>query len=413
MKHSALIKVIVVLLSVVFITACSKSGSNPKPQNNTPVLAITSLSVTSGPFNTSVIITGTGFDATKSNDKVFFNGKEGTVTNASNRQITATVPVGAGTGNVTVSVNNSAPVSGPVFTYKVTAVVTTFAGSGLMGSTNSQGTGASFSGLWGITIDPSGSLFVTDVSLLREITTDATVKFFAGNVSGGKQDGKGSLASFQEPWGITSDGTGNLYVADMQTIRKVAPDGTVTTIQSSLAFFADYKGIAVDAVGNLFALDAGNKMILKILPDGTTSILASNFSYPRAICIDKLGNLFVADESSNKVMMVTPAGEVTTIAGSGAKGANDGPATSASFKDITGIAVDLAGNVYVSDSGNYTIRMITPGGMVSTIAGDGTQGFKDGPGLSSQLFSPQNLAIDNSGNIYVADDLKVRKIALQ
>ncbi|MFB9843474.1 IPT/TIG domain-containing protein [Mucilaginibacter ginsenosidivorans] len=402
-----------ILLALFFvISACSQKSSNPQPQKASN-LAITSINVTTGPYNTQVIINGTGFDATKANDNVFFNGKAATITAATITRLTATVPVGAGTGVVTVSVNNGTPVAGPVFTYQVTATVTTFAGSGLTGFTDSQGTGASFSGLWGIAIDPSGNLFVTDVSLVRKIMPDATVRFFAGNVSGGYQDGKGSLASFQEPWGITCDATGNLYVADMLKIRKVTPDGTVSTIQSSSAFFADYKGVVLDAAGNLFALDAGNRLILKISTDGATGTLASDFAYPRAICIDKAGDLFVADEGANKVIMVTSSGTVTTLAGSGAKGANDGPAMSASFKDITGIAVDAAGNVYVSDSGNYTIRMITPDGTVSTIAGNGIQGFKDGQGLSSQLFSPQNLSIDNSGNIYVADDLKVRKITLQ
>jgi hypothetical protein len=423
MKFLSSIKIIAILSLALILVSCSKKGSDTKPQ--TTQVTISSLNITSGPYNTSVVITGTGFDATKTNDKVFFNGKAATVTAATTTRLTVTVPLGAGSGNVTVSVNNGETVIGPAFYYVFTTTLSTVAGSGLTGFTDSQGAGASFTGLWGIAIDPSGNLFVTDVSFLRKILPDGTVRTFAGDNTARHRDGTGTQASFDSPLGLFADASGNIYVAEMESIRKVTPDAIVSTVQGSAVVQANYKDIVTDAAGNIFS--CGNNVITKITPDGALEILAGNsqnssidglapsasFSYPTALCLDHLGNIYVADQGTSKVRMITYGGYVNTIAGNGLRGNTDGPALSASFKNITGVAVDAAGNIYVSDAGNYTIRMITPDGMVSTIAGDGSQGFKDGPGLSSQLFSPQALVLDNSGNIYIADGLKVRKITLQ
>jgi hypothetical protein len=252
MKRFILIYPITAFLLISLISSCSKS--NPKPQNNTPALAVSSLSVTSGPYNTSVIITGTGFSATQADNRVFFNNKAATVTAATTTQLTATVPLGAGTGNITVSVKNGTPVTGPVFTYQLSAIVTTVAGSAQSGSTEGKGSAASFTGLWGIALDPSGNLFVTDYEMLRKITSDGTVSFVAGNssLSPGK-DGQGAASSFEQPSSVVSDASGNLYVADIQAIRKVTPAGIVTTVAGSRYNngLADFTGVVLDAAGNI------------------------------------------------------------------------------------------------------------------------------------------------------------------
>jgi IPT/TIG domain len=318
MKLSIPLQTTFILLSIVFLGACSKSGSNnPKPQSNTPVLAINSLSVTSGGYTTSVIITGTVFSSTIANDHVFFNGKAATITAATTTQLTATVPLGAGTGNVTVSVNNGAAVTGPVFTYQLSAVVTTFAG--VAGFTDGKGTAATFTGPWGVAFDPSGNLFVTDGFLLRKITPDGTVSFFAGNASGNgpQKDGKGAGAAFDYPTSIASDAAGNLYIADNQSIQKVTPDGTVTTVPGSYFSSAEFTGIVLDASGNIYASDSQDNAIIKINTNGTSS----------------------------------------TFAGNGTKSSVDGIGTAAVFGNPEDLVLDAAGNIYVADGS--TIRKIT------------------------------------------------------
>jgi len=428
MKHFFTLKS-AIILSIAFgltLTSCSKkNNSNPTPEKVT----VTSLSATQGPYNTNVVITGTAFSSTIANDKVFFNGKAATITAATTTQLTVTVPLGAGTGSVTVSVNNGAAAPGPVFTYQLSSVVTTFAGSASPGSANGKGAAASFSGLWGVAIDPLGNLFVTDGYLLRKITPGGTVSFFAGNSTTLGKDGKGAGASFEQPSGMVCDASGNLYIADIQSVRKVTPDGTVTTVPGSRFNNgnADFTGVVLDASGNIYASDVQNNVIVEIKPDGTSSIFAgsgtktsvdgkgtaASFASPVGLAIDASGNLYVVDEYSNKIRKITPDGTVTTIAGTGSKGAADGKGSLASFNDPTGVIVDATGILYIGDFNNYRIRKITPDGTVSTIAGSSTEGFTDGIGIEATFGDPQGLVFDTLGNIYVADALAVRKITFQ
>lgn len=428
MKRIFLLQTSIVLITLFLFPACSKKDSTPTPQNNAPT--ITALSTNSGPYNTSVIITGTGFSSTLSDDKVFFNGKQATATAATSTQITATVPLGAGTGNVSVSVKDGSQANGPTFIYQLSAVVTTLAGSNKSGSANGKGTAASFSGLWGITLDPFGNLFVTDApGLVRKITPDGTVSFVAGNSTGLPMDGKGSSASFEYASTIISDASGNLYVADNSAIRKVAPDGTVTTVPGSRSHngLASLTGLVFDAQGNIYASDVQGCIIIKIATDGTVTNFAgsgtkssidgkgtaASFNMPVGLAVDGQGNIFVVDEGSNEIRKVTPDGTVTTIAGNGSRGAQDGKGSAATFDDPTGVVVDASGNLYIGDFNNAIIRKITPDGTVSTIAGNRKSGLVDGIGTASQFLLPQDLAIDNSGNIYVADGWAVRKITFQ
>jgi sugar lactone lactonase YvrE len=209
----------------------------------------------------------------------------------------------------------------------------------------------------------------------------------AGIPPGGFLDGPGSLARFSKPAATAVDASGNVYVADTgnDTIRKVTPAGVVTT-------FAGSVGISGST-------------------DGTGT--AAQFNQPAALAIDAAGNLYVADTWNNNVRKVTPGGVTTTLAGSGFTGSADGAGTLADFDNPQGIAVDAAGNVYVSDTSNGTIRVITPEGVVSTLAGEpGNSGSADGTGTAAQFDHPLGLAVDASGNVYVADSYNgtVRKI---
>src|SRR6266850_5666867 len=208
---------------------------------------------------------------------------------------------------------------------------------------------------------------------------------FAGNAFGG--NGSGSQAILNPPNGTAVDGAGNVYVADTYnyTVRKITPAGIVTT----LAGVAGYGGSA----------------------DGTGS--DARFNFLNGIAVDSAGNVYVTD-FSNTIRKITPAGIVATLAGTpGVHGSADGTGSAAQFWQPWGIAVDSAGNVYVADHGNSTIRKITPAGVVTTIAGvAGAFGSADGTGSVARFNSPSGIALDTSGNLYVADTLNstIRKI---
>jgi sugar lactone lactonase YvrE len=214
------------------------------------------------------------------------------------------------------------------------------------------------------------TFFMAVTSFSQEVTT------FAGSGSYGDTDGTGAAASFRFPHGVAIDAVGNVYVADRNNykIRKITPMGEVSTLAGS------------GSLGNADGL-------------GT----AASFNYPTGIAIDATGNLYVADSENHKIRKITPAGVVSTLAGSGLPGNTNGTGTSASFKAPLGVTVDAAGNVYVADSQNHKIRKITPAGVVSTFAGSGGAGSTDGAGSVASFNLPAGVAVDASGNVFVAD----------
>ncbi len=302
-----------IISSTLFLDSCSKKSTH--------VPVITSLSVDSGRYGTSVKINGTGFSTALADNQVFFNNKAAMVTAATSTELTATVPVGAGTGPVSVSIKNGERVNGPTFVYQFTAVVTTFAGSGHSGFVDGNGTGASFYVLFGITIDPSsGLIYVSDAYYIRRITPDGTVTTMAGNMNNGSSDGQGSAANFSSAGSLVTDPGGNVYIADGFKVRKMTPGGYVTTVwdysnNTSIPIY-DLVGIALDGSGNLYASDYQNNIIIKIKPDGTSAIFA----------------------------------------GSGVAGSMDGQGTGASFHDPIDMTIDGSENIVVADLYNNKIR---------------------------------------------------------
>jgi DNA-binding beta-propeller fold protein YncE len=334
-------------------------------------------------------------------------------------------------------------------------VVTTVAGAvGVAGHADGTGTAAQFALPTGVAADPSGNLFVADSynNLIRKITTPgAAVTTFAGNIGGrGYADGSGGpggTARFYDPHNIVSDGTGNVFVADYgnNVIRRIAADRSVTTIAGmpgvagsadgpgSGASFAQPYGMVVDSHGNLYVADSGNNTIRMITPAGMVSTFAgtagvvgsldgtgpaAQFSNPRGLAIDATDTLYVTDYGNNTIRRVTtPGALVTTLAGTpGIAGAVDATGPGAQFWGPNGIAANMAtGNLYVADRYNDTIRMITPAGMVTTIAGSTTANdFVDGTGTAAHFSWPGSIAVDAaSGDLYVADYLHnaVRRIA--
>jgi mucin-19 len=266
------------------------------------------------------------------------------------------------------------------------------------------------------------------------LTTGSTFRTLAGTPGYGSADGTGAGARFHNPDALDADSAGNLYVADNfnNTIRKITPAGVVTTIAGTagVAGYADGTnsgvlfnapaGICVDNATNIYVADAGNEVIRKITPAGVVTTLAGHagsagsadgtntsayFSTPSDVTADAFGDIYVADAGNDTIRFITPAGVVTTFAGTpGMSGNTDGPVTNALFSYPAGVSLDLSNNLYVADSDNSTIRKISPGGMVSTLAGlSGTPGSADGTGTNARLRSPAGLDVDAAGNIYVAD----------
>jgi sugar lactone lactonase YvrE len=384
----------------------------------TPTGVVTTLAGTAGAYGSA---DGTGADAS-------FGGF-------------ATVAAD-GAGNVFVADQNNNTIR------KITpsGVVTTLAGTaGSSGSANGTGAAARFNGPEGVAVDGAGNVFVADYknNTIRKITPTGVVTTLAGSAgASGSADGTGTAARFHSPQGVAVDGAGNVFVADGATIRKITPTGVVTTLAGSAgasgsadgtgtaARFSDPFGVAVDGTGNVFVADCSNNTIRKITPSGVVTTLAgtagssgsadgtgaaARFGDPEGVAVDGAGNVFVADSNNNTIRKITPAGVVMTLAGAAdSSGSADGTGASARFNGPNDVAVDGAGNVFVADSGNNTIRKITSTGVVTTLAGSAAadSGSADGMGAAARFSYPEGVAVDGAGNVFVVDywNSTIRKV---
>ena len=319
------------------------------------------------------------------------------------------------------------------------------------GNTTGIGTGsdtsktdpiASFNFPTGLAVDAAGNVYVADYGndMIRKISISGAVTTLAGNGGQGSVDAIDSLSSFNGPVNVALDAQGNIYVADENNnkIRKIN-GGMVTTLAGSdstgyvdgpgatAAFFGP-SGICIDSKNNVYVADAGNNLIRIVNTAGTVStytgtltpgadngtLQQATFNNPAGMTLDATGNnLYLADLLNNLIRKINiPTGMVTTLAGSGDLGSADSLGTSATFYFPTSVAVDASGNVYVAEYVNNRIRKITPDGTVSTFAGTGKQGYADGQGTSAAFSGPTGVAVDASGNVYVADTYNnlIRKI---
>ncbi len=346
--------------------------------------------------------------------------------------------------------NAAGSVTGAAVALSVDSVgVTTLAGwPDAYGATDGTGRLARFNSPGSVRTDPAGNLYVADSgnNTIRKITQQGIVTTVAG-IAGvaGSTNGPSGTALLNGPGGVAVDSAGNLYVADNGNyeIREISASGTVTTLAGSAgvrgttdgtgsgALFYDPQNLALDGNGNLYVVDGKADTLRKVvLATGAVTTLAGSpvrsgtsdgaqgsarFNDPLGVGTDSYGNIYVADTGNDTVRKVTPAGAVTTLAGlARSAGSSDGTGSGARFSSPSGIAVDPAGDIFVADTDNDTIREISPSLVVTTIAGAAGQAENiDGLAANARFDTPGDLALDSAGNLYVADtgNNTVRRIA--
>jgi trimeric autotransporter adhesin len=325
-------------------------------------------------------------------------------------------------------------------------VISTYAG-GAPPPTPVAGVSASIAAPLSVATDAAGNVYFASDNCVFKLDTNGVLTRVAGNSRVGYSGDGGPATSAQlyQPAGVAVDGAGDLYVADTlnQRVRKVSPAGIITTIAGggadglgdggpATSAQLSPEGVAVDAAGNLYIADSYNGRVRKVSPAGIITTIAgggadglgdggpatsAQLSSPQGVAVDGAGNLYIADFVANRVRKVSPGGIITTIAGNGARGysGDGGPATSAELSFPAGVAVDGAGDLYIADNGNYRVRKVSPAGIITTVAGNGTDGFSGdgGPATSAQFQGPQGVAVDGAGNLYIADiaNYRVRKVS--
>ena len=339
-------------------------------------------------------------------------------------------------------------------------IITTVAGGGMSGFSGDGGAGTSarLTFPWGVAVDGGGNIFITDSSndrIRRVAAGSGIITTVSGSgVSGFSGDGGPSTsARLSSPRAVAVDGGGNIFIADSSNdrIRRVAAgSGIITTVAgfgvigligdggagTSARLYAP-RAVTVDAGGNLLIADTFNHRIRRVSTStGVIATVAGNgtqgfsgdggagtsasLSFPHGVAVDVSGNVYVADYDNHRIRRVTSAGVITTVAGNGVFGfsGDGGAGTSASLSYPHGVAVDGGGNVFIADRANNCIRRLAAGsGVITTVAGSGAYGFRGdgGPGTSANLCTwyPSGVAVDASGNIYIADtsNHRIRRLA--
>jgi uncharacterized protein (TIGR03437 family) len=307
----------------------------------------------------------------------------------------------------------------------------------------------------GVATDSAGNLYFTSLNCVFKMATSGTLTLVAGDSRAGYSGdgGPASAAMLNNPLGLVFDHAGNLYIADTgnSRIRRVSPAGLITSVAGSgtQGYSGDGgpaaaaqlnlpEGIAVDAAGNIYIADTGNSVVRQVAPTGIIVTFAgkggpgyygdggpatlAQVSNPEGLALDASGDLFIADTVNDVIRMVSPGGIISTVAGNGYNNlagggfaGDGGPATRAQLDAPAGVAVDASGNLYIADSQNYRIREVSSSGIITTIAGIGAPGYSGdgGPATSAEMSAPASIAVDSSGNVYFADraNARIRQIS--
>lgn len=428
---------------MLFALACSKSGGNnsPDPDPGDPgnpgnpgnvTLSITTVSPDKAESGT-VTITGTGFNNTASLNEVRFGTFTAPITSASTTQLVVNLPADLPQGDhdITVFANNKFVTKVKAFHF-ISWRVSTFAGTGGTGGLNGPGSTATFQWPTGMVLDNNGNIYVTDLNKIRKITPQGVVSTVAGAAGRGSVDANGENARFNSVTSIVRDAAGNLYVADQMnfTIRKIAPNGEVTTIAGKAGEFDNKDGIGANArfsmpyglaINNagthLLVGDHNNHVIRQIeLATNNVTTIAGNGQQtssdgkglqagivgPGSMVFDKDGNLFITEKGGGKVRKMAPDGTVTTIGGS----------LSVNFMP-THAVLDEDKNLYVTYSGMGKIKKYTPAGVESNFAGNNTgTGEEEGPAQTVFITRPEGIVItkENGKTVFYISDAYNKKI---
>jgi len=272
------------------------------------------------------------------------------------------------------------------------------------------------------------------VGAVPAVSQASVLSVFAGTGAyGTPTPGPAASSPLGGPEDVATDSSGNVFIADSDAdvVEKVTPAGTLSIVAGDGSYGSPTpgpatssdldgpQGVAVDAAGDVYIADSSNNEVEMVTPGGTLSIVAgtgsagaptpgaatsSELRHPYMVAVDPSGNLFIDDEDNNEIEKVAPGGTLSIFAGTGSQSpAVAGPATSSGMGDVRGLATDAAGDVYIADDYNSEIEKVTPSGTLSIIAGDGTYGTETpGPALSSMLANPGGMAIDSTGDIYLA-----------
>ncbi len=371
-----------------------------------------------------------------------YSGDGGPATSAS-----MTYPYGVavdGSGNLYIADSNN---------YRVrmvnsAGIITTAAGNGTYGYSGDGGpaTGASIRSPYGLAVDGSGNLYIADSTnyRIRKVSTSGTITTVAGNGSSGFSGDGGSATSavMTSPYGVAVDASGNIYIEDSSNyrVREVNAAGTIATVAGGfvgdggnalLAGLSSPAGVAKDSAGNVYVADSAANRVRMIAPNGIISTLAgtgvagysgdggaatsAQLNNPYGVAVDSAGNVYIADFYNSRVRMVSPGGTITTIAGTGvySYSGDGGAPAAATFRYVSSVAVDASGNLYIGDYANYRVRKVS-GGVIATVAGNGSYGFSGdgGAATSAMITYPYGLAVDASGNLFIADssNYRVRKV---
>ena len=332
-------------------------------------------------------------------------------------------------------------------------IITTVAGSNWVFPANvTVALNAPLGQVSGVTVDSHGNVYLADLGNARIFAVSPTggIRIVAGNGTPGfsGDGGPATAASLSSPYGMAVDALGNLFIADWGNarIRKVTPSGVITTVAgggtadpgnggpATAAQLYFPAGIAVDASGNVFFADYSAQVIRKVSAGGIITTVAGNgtngFSgdggpataaqlyNPEGIAVDAAGDLFIADAYNNRIRKVSAGGIITTVAGNGtpAFAGDGGLATYASLCSPQAVAVDTSGNLYVADYGNDRVRRVAANGLIATLAGSGGGGFSGdgGPAIVASLDEPEGVGVDAAGNVFIADayNNRVRKVTV-
>lgn len=393
-----------------------------------------------GKYNDLITILGENFDIDVKELKVKINNTNALVKSATPTEIVAYVPISAGSGVISVE-TPAGIVSGPLFTYRYTATVSTLAGDGTFGYYDAQGLAAKMTYPAGLAVDEFDNIIVSDRdnNRIRKITQEGLVSTIIGSGLNTDTDGTGLLANLARPGGILIDNDGNYFFTAIGSgvIKKATPELVVTTYSGApfsglldgpkdLSGFSFPTSIAFNSAGELIVTDLSNSRIRKVSTDGSVTTLAGNgdflrkdgtgtdasFEFPWGLIIDELDNIFVSDYAC--IRKITPEGVVTTYLGSTDGGFKDGPIAEARFQNIYGIIRWVDGSIIACDS-NHAIRMITTTGEVITLAGNGETGFVDGVGSDARFNRPSSITMNSKGELFIGDRMNnaVRKMVLK